>query len=121
MSLFIDGKLNGVKCNNCGHIRFPFMDYCNKCQSINISNYPIGPKGKLMSYTISYIKPMLGKFKPPYAYGVSRFLVEGNEPIDIMGVIKPDTPFEDIKINGEIEIVEDKVFVMFKMIGDEKE
>jgi len=118
MSLFIEGKLNAVKCNDCGHIRFPFMDYCNKCQSTKVDSYLLGPKGKLMSYTISYIRPMLGNFKPPYAYGVSRFLAEGDKSIDIMGIIQPGTPFEDIKIDGTIEIVEDKVFVVFKMVGD---
>ena len=120
MSLFIDGKLNGVKCNNCGHIRFPFMDYCNKCQSTNVSSYPIGPKGKLMSYTISYTRPMMGKFKAPYAYGVSRFLVDEGKYVDVLGVIKPETPFEKIKINDEIELIEDKLFVIFKMVGVEE-
>jgi uncharacterized OB-fold protein len=120
MSIYIDGKLNGVKCNDCGHIRFPFMNYCNKCQSENVSSYLIGPKGKLMSYTISYTRPMMGKFKAPYAYGVSRFSVNDGKQVDVLGIIKPGTPFEKIKINDETELIEDKIFVIFKMVGVEE-
>lgn len=118
MSLFIDGKLNGVKCNDCGYIRFPYTDYCNKCQSENVSHYPIGPKGKLMSFTISYTKPMFGKFKSPYAYAVSRFPIENDNYIDVLGVLKSEPPFEDVRINNEIEVVENETFVLFKMTGD---
>ena len=113
--LFIEGKLNAGKCNDCGHIRFPRMDYCDKCQSNNMSNFPVGPNGKLMSYTISYNKPMVGGLKPPYPYAVARFETEQGNHIDVFGAILSKEPFDDIEINSDVTLVSDRLLVKFKM------
>ena len=116
--LFIEGKLNAGKCKDCGYIRFPRMDYCNKCQSTNISDYLVGPKGKLMSYTISFSKPMVGGLKPPYPYAVARFDTENENHIDVFGAILSKEPFDDIEINRDVTLVSDKLLVKFKMGSD---
>lgn len=114
-SLFIGNKLNACKCDDCGNIRFPRMDYCNKCQSTKISEFLVGPKGKLMSYTISFSKPMVGTIKPPYPYAVAKFSTENGKSIDVIGTILSKEPFDDIKINGDVTLVSDKILVKFKM------
>lgn len=116
--IFIGDKLNASKCNDCGSIRFPRMDYCYKCQSTNISEYLIGPKGKLMSYTISYTKPLVGRIRPPYPYAVVRFSTENGNHIDVFGAIDSQEPFDDIKINGSVKLIHDKLLVKFKMEED---
>lgn len=118
MSLVIDDKLRAVKCNNCGHVRFPFREFCNKCQSTDVLEFPVGPKGKLMSYTISNSRPFIGRIKPPYAYGVARFPTEKGESIDIFGLVKTETSLDEIKIDGDVKVAPDKVYVAFKMVGD---
>lgn len=115
--LFIGDQLNAAKCNDCGNIRFPWMDYCYKCQSTNISEYLVGPIGKLMSYTISYSKPYVGRIKPPYAYAVARFPTD-NGYIDVFGAIDSQEPFDDIKINGSVKLIPDKLLIKFKMGSD---
>jgi uncharacterized OB-fold protein len=91
------------------------MDYCDKCQSTNISNFPVGPNGKLMSYTISYSKPMVGGLKPPYPYAVARFETEQGNHIDVFGAILSKEPFDDIEINSDVTLVSDRLLVKFKM------
>ena len=118
MSLYIDDKLKAVECNNCGHIRFPFREFCNKCQSTDVVPLPMGPKGKLMSYTVSHTRSMIGRLKPPYAYGVARFSTEKGVYVDVLGLVKTESSFDKIKINGEVEVVPDKSLTVFKMIGD---
>jgi len=116
--LFIDGKLNAGKCDDCGIVRFPRRDYCNYCQSTNISEYLLGPKGKLETYTISYRKPMIGRIKPPYPYGVAIFLTDNGQKIHVIGLIDSQEPFEDVKFDKELSLVEDKLFIKFKMEAD---
>lgn len=116
--IFIGDRLNASKCNDCGNIRFPRMAYCNICQSTNVSEYLIGPKGKLMSYTISYTKPLIGRIKPPYPYAVARFPTENVNYIDVFGAIDSQEPFNDIKINGLVKLIPDKLLVKFKMEED---
>jgi uncharacterized OB-fold protein len=115
--LYKGNKLNGEKCNNCGHIRFPRMGYCNKCQSANVSEFLIGPQGLLMSFTIAFKKPLVGNINPPYPYAVARFPTKNGNHIDIFGLIVSKEPFEEIKINKGVEVVSDKLLVKFKMEG----
>jgi uncharacterized OB-fold protein len=116
--LYKGNKLNGGKCEDCGHVRFPRMDYCNKCQSTNISEYLIGPEGKLMSYTISYRKPMVGNIKPPYPYAVARFPTENGNHVDVFGMIAAKEPFENVKINENVVLKRHNLLVKFKMEAD---
>ncbi|TFG22991.1 MAG: hypothetical protein EU529_08725 [Promethearchaeota archaeon] len=116
--LFIDGKLNAGKCNDCGVVRFPRRDYCNYCQSTNISEYLLGPQGKLETFTISYMKPMIGRMKPPYPYGVAIFLTDDGQKIHVIGLIDSQEPFEDVKIDKGLILIEDKLLIKFKMEAD---
>jgi uncharacterized OB-fold protein len=113
--LYIGNKLNGEKCINCGHIRFPRMGYCNICQSTNLTDFLIGPNGLLMSFTIAFKKPLVGNINPPYPYAVARFPTENGKSIDIFGLVISKEPFEDVKINKGVELVSDKLLVKFKM------
>ena len=118
--LVFDDKLNCVVCNDCKNISFPSKDYCDRCQSLNVSQLLLGSKWKLMSYTISYIQPVIGYIKVPYPYGVARFFNEDGGFIDVLGVIDSKKPFNDIEINKDVQLLRSRVFVKFKMVGNEK-
>ena len=118
--LEFDEKLNCIACKDCGNISFPSKDYCDRCQSLNVSQLLLGPKGKLMSYTISNIQPLIGNIKKPYPYAVARFFNEDGEYIDVLGVIDSKKPFSDIEINKDILLLRNKMFIKFKMEGNEK-
>jgi uncharacterized OB-fold protein len=73
-----------------------------------------------MSYTSSYTQPVIGYIKVPYAYGVARFFNEDGRFIDVLGVIDSKKPFNDIEINKDVQLLRSRVFVKFKMVGNEK-
>ncbi len=117
--LIFDEKLNCIVCNDCRNISFPPKDYCDRCQSLNVSQLLLGPKGKLMSYTISYIAPLIGNVKVPYPYGVARFFNEEGGFIDVLGLIDSKAPFNDIEIDKDIHLLRSRMYVKFKMEGNQ--
>ena len=120
IKLVYDEKLNCVACNDCKNISFPSKDYCDRCQSPNVSQLLLSSKGKLMSYTTSNMQPLIGGIKLPYPYGVARFFNEDGGFIDVLGVIDSKKPFNDIEINKDIQLLRNKMFIKFKMEGNEK-
>ena len=117
--LMFDEKLNCIVCNDCRNIIFPPKDYCDKCQSSNVSQLLLGPIGKLMSYTISYIAPLVGNVKVPYPYGVARFFNEEGGFIDVLGLIDSKAPFKDIEIDKDIRLLRSRMYLKFKMEGNQ--
>ena len=117
--LVFDEKLNCVVCKDCRNISFPYKNYCDKCQSKNVAQLLLGPKGKLISYTISYMEPLLGNVKVPYPYGVARFFYEeGGSHIDVLGLIDSKAPFKDVEINKDIRLLPSQMFIKWKMEGN---
>ena len=117
IKLVYEDKLNCVVCNDCGNISFPSKDYCDRCQSLNVSQLLLGPNGKLMSYTISSLAPLIGNVKIPYPYGVARFFNEEGKFIDVLGLIDSKAPFNDVEINKDVHLLRSKMFIKFKMEG----
>ncbi|MHA1130681.1 MAG: zinc ribbon domain-containing protein [Candidatus Helarchaeota archaeon] len=110
MSLFIETKqgkqLRVSKCKKCGKIYFPVRHNCPDCLDNEIENIPLSKRGKLYSYTITYMKPLVkGVVKPPYANGILEF----PERFKLFAILKDVDPMTDEsmqkRIGTEFEIV----------------
>ncbi|MFX1444528.1 MAG: Zn-ribbon domain-containing OB-fold protein, partial [Promethearchaeota archaeon] len=79
----IENKLNAIKCNKCGNIRYPARTYCNKCQGTDFSSILIGPKGIIQTFTTSYKKKKRDKQQ---IFGiVELFTDDGKDSLNLMG------------------------------------
>ncbi|MHA1269350.1 MAG: Zn-ribbon domain-containing OB-fold protein [Candidatus Helarchaeota archaeon] len=103
-------RLVGAKCKKCSKIMFPWQEYCSNCQSTDLERIIFSKTGKLLTYTVSYIRPLVGRIKPPYAYGV----VELPEGLNIFTILESKEPFDDLVIDSEVEVVLDEKENYFK-------
>ena len=111
----IENKLNAVKCNNCGNIRYPARTYCNKCQGTDFSSILIGPKGVIRTYTSTYVKKK--KDKQRILGLVELFSEDGKDSFGLMGTFDTEN-FDDVKIGKEVELLPNEKNTMFKIVGD---
>ncbi|MHA1267600.1 MAG: Zn-ribbon domain-containing OB-fold protein [Candidatus Helarchaeota archaeon] len=113
MSLFMKtekGKqLRVTRCQNCGKIYFPVRKNCPDCIDTGIvEDIPLSQRGKLYTYSITYIKPLVkGIVSPPYANGILEF-PEGFKMFAILIDVEPltDEAMQQ-RIGKEFEIVSD--------------
>ena len=111
----IGNKINAVKCNNCGNIRYPARSYCNKCQGTDFSSVLIGPKGVIQTYSSTYVKKKRDKKR---IFGlVQLFSEDGKDSFLLSGTFDTENS-EDVKIGKEVELIADDKFTIFKIVGD---
>ena len=111
----IGSKLNAVKCNNCGHIRFPPRTYCNKCQGTDFSSILIGPKGVINTYSTTYKKKPSDKQR---IFGVVQLFTEdGSDSIGLSGTFDTEN-LNDVKIGKNIELLPNEKYNLFKILED---
>ncbi len=114
-SRFVGDKLNAVKCNNCGNIRFPVRNYCNKCQGIDLSPILIGPKGTIITYSTTYKKREKEKHR---IFGVVQLFTEdGKDSLILSGTFDTEN-YDDVKIGKKIELLRNDKYNMFKILED---
>ena len=109
-----DPRLLATRCKSCGACFFPRTFTCQNpdCKEKEIENIKLSKKGKLWSWTTQYYKPpdpfiATDPYKP-FAVGLVAF-PEGVKVIGIVtGVTDPD---KDLKIDMEVEVIADKLFV----------
>jgi uncharacterized OB-fold protein len=100
-------QLIGSQCANCGEVFFPKREnwLCSNCQSPNLKEIKLSPKGKIYSYTVVMQRPpVYYRAEVPYAIGFVE-LPEG---------IRVETLFtgcnlEDLKVGMEVEMLIDKL------------
>ena len=111
----IENKINAVKCNNCGNIRYPARSYCNKCQGTDFSSVLIGPKGVIQTYSSNYQKKKRDKKQ---IFGLVTLISEdGKDSFNLMGTFVTEN-FDEVKIGKEIELLPNEKTTLFKIIGD---
>ena len=91
--------LIGNKCNKCGKVFFPKVDFCPQCLSEKLGEKDLSRKGTLYAYTITRIK--VANFEPPYPLGII-FLPEDH--ISILAPLIMDVN-EKLKSGTKMEIV----------------
>jgi uncharacterized OB-fold protein len=106
---FMDGIFTGknselyllaTKCKSCGQIYFPMRASCVNCFSQGCEEVPLSKRGKLYSFTISYMP--VYNFNPPHTMGYIEL------PEGIM-IFAPLTDFEEkrLKVGMEMEMIID--------------
>lgn len=105
--LFTGEKGGGIllanKCRACGQIFFPKAVFCLTCAKDDLEELQLSRKGKLYSFTISYMPSM--HFQAPYAIG----FINMPEGIRIFSplIIDENKPFN---VNMEMEVIVDKLW-----------
>jgi uncharacterized OB-fold protein len=111
----IENKLNAVKCNNCGSIRYPARTYCKKCQSTDLSSILIGPKGEIVTYTTTYKQKPNDKQR---IFGIVLLYSEdGKDSIGISGSFDTDK-FEEVQIGKKVELLPNDKYNIFKILEE---
>ena len=90
-SALMEGKLIGVKCKDCDEITCPPKSTCNNCGSRNLEKIELSGKGKIVSYTVTYVAPLGYDKEVPYVVAV----VELEEGAWIVGRLDVDAKMAD--------------------------
>lgn len=111
----VGNKLNAVKCNTCGHIRYPPRTYCNKCQGTDFSSILIGPKGVVATYSTTYKKKPSDKQR---IFGVAQLFTEDGEDSFILSGTFDTENYDDVKIGKKIELLPNDKYNIFKILEE---
>ena len=114
-SRLVGNKLNAIKCNTCGHIRYPARTYCNKCQGTDFSSILIGPKGVVATYSTTYKKKLNDKQR---IFGVVQLFTEDGEDSFILSGTFDTDNYDDVKIGKKIELLPNDKYNIFKILED---
>jgi uncharacterized OB-fold protein len=96
--------LLGNRCEICDQLFFPSRPFCFTCFSDRMETVKLGGKGKLYSFTTSYMPSL--HFKPPYTVGWIELL----EGIRIFSpIIKREE--QNLEIGMEVELVVEELWV----------
>jgi uncharacterized protein len=98
--------LIGSKCRNCGEVVFPRQRGCPNCCSENVEEIPMGPKGKLYSFT-NVNRAVPEGYKGPVPYGVG--LVDLPEGARIFAPLTESDPGK-LKVGMDLTLIVGKLF-----------
>ena len=95
----------GSKCRSCKKVYFPKKRLCTICYDMdNMDEIELSKKGKLVTYTVSYMSS--AGIKPPYAFGY----IDLPEGVRLFSLLTDCEPFEEkLKIDMDVEMVIDKM------------
>ncbi|OYT35531.1 nucleic acid-binding protein [Archaeoglobales archaeon ex4484_92] len=82
----LDGKLIGQKCKDCGAYTCPPKACCDNCGSRNLEIVELSGKGKIATFTTTYVAPVGYDEEAPYVVA----MVELDEGPWIVGRIDVD-------------------------------
>ncbi|NPV90584.1 MAG: Zn-ribbon domain-containing OB-fold protein [Firmicutes bacterium] len=101
------GKLMGLKCGDCGGVTCPPMMVCQECASVNHEVFELNGKGKIVTFTVSYIAAKGRENELPYII----VMVELDEGPWIMGnLIEIDPSKADMGLIGRRVSLGHRVF-----------
>jgi uncharacterized protein len=100
-------KLMGLKCNDCGTVTCPPMMVCAECASTNLETVQLSGKGKVVTFTTSYIAAEGRENETPYTI----VMVELEEGPWIMGnLVSMDAKKVTMDIMGKQVKLGNRVF-----------
>lgn len=100
-------QLIGSQCLNCGEVFFPKREngLCSHCQSNDLREIKLSPRGKIYSYTVVMQRPpVYYQAEVPYAIG----FVELPEGIRVETLLTGGN-LEDLRVGMEVEMLIDKL------------
>jgi uncharacterized OB-fold protein len=111
----IDNKINAIKCNNCGNIRYPQRTYCNRCQGTDFSPILFEPKGEVITFSSSYKRKATDEQR---IFGSARlYTKDGKDSISISGTFDVKG-IDDLEIGDKVELVPNDKYNIFKKIEE---
>ena len=111
----VDNKINAIKCNKCGNIRYPARTYCNRCQGTDFSPVLLGPKGEVITFTSTYKKKATDKQR---VFGSARLYSEdGKDSIGVSGTFDVES-IEDLTIGDKVILTPNDKYNIFKKVED---
>ncbi len=100
-------KLLGLKCNDCGMVTCPPMMVCQECASTNHDTIKLSGKGKIITFTTSYIAAEGRENETPYTI----VMVELDEGPWIMGnLVDIDPKKVTMNVIGKRVVIGSRVF-----------
>jgi len=87
------------RCNACGETFFPQRRFCARCSSGDLTQVPLGPRGRLYSYTVVY--ELFGGFEGFGPYAVGQVEMEGG--VRVQGLLT-GCDFEELRIDMPLEL-----------------
>jgi uncharacterized OB-fold protein len=111
----IGNKINAVKCDTCGNIRFPPRTYCNKCQGTNFSSILIGPRGIIQTFSSTYKKKERDKQR---FFGLVKLFTEDEKDSFTLSGTFDTENFDDLEIGKVIELLPNEKYNIFKLMED---
>jgi uncharacterized OB-fold protein len=88
-----EGKLLGLKCNQCGAYTIPPKKVCSECGSEYMEVVSLSGKGEIQTFTVIYVPPE--GFEAPFVVAMVK-LVEGPWVMGNVEGLNPDTVTMDI-------------------------
>ena len=103
-------NLIGSRCGNCNKVMFPPRFICPYCRRTGkLDPYKLNPKGKIISYTITYAAASGFEDQAPYVLAV----IELQDGPRLTAQVT-DCDISDVKIGDEVEMV-------FRRMGEDGE
>ena len=65
-----EGKLEGYRCGNCGHLQIDIMEFCPVCHSPSLHKIDFPTQGTVVTYTIQLVAPEQFMNEVPYAWAI---------------------------------------------------
>jgi len=98
----IEGRLIGLKCEECGYVTCPPKSTCDKCRGKKLKRVQLSGKGRIVSYTTTYVAPMGYEKETPYVVA----MVELDEGCWILGRldVDPERAEKDDLIGKRVEV-----------------
>ncbi|WP_202320722.1 Zn-ribbon domain-containing OB-fold protein [Archaeoglobus neptunius] len=108
----LEGKLIGQKCRDCGSYTCPPKATCDNCGSRNLEEVVLSGKGRIATFTTTYVAPSGYTDEAPYTVA----MVELDEGPWIVGRI--DLPADEVERAGQ-ELIGARVSVYGKEYATE--
>jgi uncharacterized OB-fold protein len=88
-----EGRLTGVRCQQCGELAIPPKEFCASCQARAWEPVPLSGEGTISSYTVIRVPPRAHAADGPYAVA----LVALREGVSLLGRVV-DIPLDALAV-----------------------
>jgi uncharacterized OB-fold protein len=99
-----DGKLNIIKCGDCGQYTHPPRQICRHCQSENVAAEAVAGTGEIDTFTINY-QPWMPGLEVPFV--IARVRLDG-VPDVVLTTNIVGAPVDEVGFDDKVRVVFDE-------------
>lgn len=99
-----EGKLNIIRCADCGQFTHPPRQICRHCQSENVAPETVAGTGAIDTFTINY-QPWMPGLEVPFV--IARVRLDG-VPDVVLTTNIVGTPVDDVRFDDKVKVVFDE-------------